>query len=89
MRLDSNQRSPACRAGTLPLSYASKVERPVGIEPTYSAWKAGAFAARPRTHVEPDVGIEPTTTCLQNRGSATELNGHFSELVSHALPILH
>src|SRR5262245_39431707 len=38
--------SPASKAGSLPL--ADPRECPAGIEPACPAWKAGAFAARPR-----------------------------------------
>ena len=38
----------ASKAGGLPL--ADPRECPVGVEPTFPAWKAGAFAARPRAH---------------------------------------
>ena len=41
--------SPGSKAGSLPL--ADPRECPVGIEPTSPAWKAGAFAARPRARV--------------------------------------
>ena len=40
--------SPVSKAGSLPL--ADPRECPAGVEPAFPAWKAGAFAARPRAH---------------------------------------
>src|SRR6185369_3830749 len=41
--------SPVSKAGSLPL--ADPRECPAGVEPAFPAWKAGAFAARPRARV--------------------------------------
>jgi hypothetical protein len=41
--------SPVSKAGSLPL--ADPRECPAGVEPACPAWKAGAFAARPRAHL--------------------------------------
>jgi hypothetical protein len=42
--------SPGSKPGSLPL--ADPRECPVGIEPTYLAWKTSAFAARLRAQVK-------------------------------------
>jgi hypothetical protein len=41
--------SPASKAGSLPLADPRSLKKcPAGVGPAYPAWKAGAFAARPR-----------------------------------------
>ena len=51
--------SPGSKAGSLPL--ADPRECPAGVGPACPAWKAGAFAARPRARQAAVTGIEPVS----------------------------
>lgn len=80
-RLDSNQRSPASKAGGMTkLSHVLKM-RPAGIEPTHPAWQAGRLPLHhgrkllltklskidnAKRSIEHRVGLEPTSPLYES-----------------------
>ena len=48
------------------------MERVVGIEPTFPAWKAGVLADIRYPHVERKTGLEPATSTLARWRSTIE-----------------